>query len=221
MHRPAAKPLETTSSSTKSSAALRFAAAVPEGGMRVVKGFLPLLIYSLFFFAAPIVDEYTDMDYTTVRVKAGVVVASVLAPLVLVLSNDCVVWFNSALFFHIGIEVGLLHELYDHARDDTLRDVEAALAWVGFAVIIAHLLPFLLLDHAKVLIPLAFVGVVANTTTALYLDVDKMLLVAFSASVLLGATLLIASIDCVRTSVLSQLRIALTRGTCANCAAYE
>ena len=96
-----------------------------------------------------------------------------------------------------------------------------ALAYSAAVVIILHLLPFFLIDHDGLLTLLAFAGVVVNASALAFVDPTMVLLAAFSATVLLACVLLIACIDCVRTSMLSQLKQACTQGTWLLCVPYE
>ena len=95
------------------------------------------------------------------------------------------------------------------------------LAWITFSVIIVHLIPFILLDRLALLGLLAYVGVIVNASALVYLDPTLLLLVGFSSVTLLGATLLIAGIDCIDTSLLSNFRSAMKDGSFLLCQSYE
>ena len=126
--------------------------------MMVMKGFLPLFLLSGFFLAAPIIHYYAAVDYTSTATRGGVIAVASVVGLAIVSINDIVALFNFVLFFHTGLEVKVLDILQTFANDSTTSDGDMALAWVGFAVIIVHLLPFFLCDKRMLLVLLGVVG---------------------------------------------------------------
>lgn len=189
--------------------------------MPVCKGVLAALFYSLCFAAVPLVDHYADLNYASDGVRAGVIAGSVAAALFLVMANDCVAWFNMVLYFHLGVEIIVLDTLFSYADAAGSGDRETALAYAAAAVIALHLVPFFLLDRSDALLLLAGAGVVANASSLVFVE-PTLLLIAFGSScALLLAVLLIASIDCVRPSLLSQLRGATSRGAWLRAADYQ
>ena len=189
--------------------------------IKVPKGFFPTALYSTFFLTIPLLFNYVSYDFTTDMTRAGVVVSSVVVGGVVILANDCVAWFNVALYFHIGVEVIVLDRLMTFAQNSTTDEGHMALAWTTFAVVIVHLLPFLLFDRLGLLALLAYVGIVVNASVLVFLDPTLLLLVGFSSTTLLGATLLIAGIDCINTSMLSNFRSAMKDGSFLLCQSYE
>ena len=189
--------------------------------MSVPKGLIPVTIYSLFFLTFPLISHYVTYDFTDDMIRAGVIVASFLAATIILTANDCVAWFNMALFFHLGIEITVLDTLITFAQAATTSDTGTALAWTAWAVIIIHLLPFFLIDHAGLLILLSYAGLIVNASALVFVQPSMLLLTSFSSAVLLACVLLIACIDCVRTSMLSQVRQAATEGTWLVCSKYE
>jgi hypothetical protein len=129
------------------------------------------LVFPLLFFYNKELDVHRDFA------RGGVIGGAALLALALVVANDCKIWYNMALFFHIGIETKVLHVAYDYATASSTGTTAEALAWVGFGVVIAHLLPFLFFDHAKLLVLLAAVGVPVNAALLLFTfpkyDVDQ------------------------------------------------
>jgi hypothetical protein len=188
--------------------------------LKIPKGFLPTLIYSTFFLIFPILDEYAAYDYTTTLVRVGVIAASVVAATLLVAANDCVAWFNMVLFFYIGVEVTVLDAIKSYADETGREDSEKVLAWLAFGAIIFHLVPFLVVDYEKLLIVLASVGVVTNAAALVIVEPARLLVASAASSALLLSVLLIACIECVQTSLLSQLKIALRVGF-FKCLPYE
>ena len=190
-------------------------------GMTAFRGFVPLLLYSSIFAAVPLVYEYVDVDYTNDGVRAGVIALSATAATIVVMANDCAAWFNMALFFHAGVEVRVLDVLMEVARRPSTSDADEALAWSAFAVVLAHLVPFFLVDHAGLLTLLAFAGVVVNAAALVVTQPTLLLLVGSSSTVLLGATLCICARQRVCCSLLHQLRGAMTSGSWIACLPYE
>lgn len=193
---------------------------VPSSTFKVPKGFLATFLYSTFFLVFPILNEYVTYDYDTTIVRVGVIGASVLASIMLIVANDCVAWFNMVLFFYIGVEVTVLDVLMDFAQADNRDQDEKVLAWISFGLIIGHLVPFLVLDYEKTLTFLAFCGIIINSSTLVFVDPTKLLIASSASSALLLSTLLIACIECVQTSVLSQLKVAMRAGF-LKCLPYE
>lgn len=195
-------------------------AKTPAFRLKVPKGFLPTFLFSALFLTMPLLNEYVTYDYSSTRVRVGVITAASLGALAIVVANDCVAWFNMVLFFHIGVEVTVLEKIMDYAQEDTSSDSAVVLAWVAFGIIIAHLFPFLLLDYEKTLTLCAFAGVIVNAATLVFVDSEKLLIASATSSSLLLSVLLIACIDCVQTSALSQLKSAM-RGGLVRCMPYE
>ena len=187
----------------------------------VPKGLIPTILYSLFFISFPLLSHFTSIDFGDTEVRVAVIASSFVASVIILLANDCVAWFNMALFFHLGIEITVIDTLVDYIDAPTTNDTGTALAWVAVAVIAIHLLPFFTMDHSSLLTLLASAGVVVNTSALVFVEPSMLLLTAFSAAVLLACVLLIACIECVRTSLLSQLRQACTEGTWIVCSNYE
>ena len=137
--------------------------------LSVPKGFLPLFFYAAAFLLAPVLYDYVDYTWTDSMTRVGLITVSAVYALFVVFANDCAAWFNMVLFFHIGLEVKVLEVLMDFARVSTTTDGDEILAWTGFAVIIIHLIPFLLVDNTMVLTLFAFAGVMVNAAVLVYL----------------------------------------------------
>jgi hypothetical protein len=189
--------------------------------MMVMKGFLPLFLLSGFFLAAPIIHYYADVDYTSTATRGGVIAVASVVGLAIVAINDIVALFNFVLFFHTGIEVKVLDILQKFANDSTTSDGDMALAWVGFAVIIVHLLPFFLCDKRMLLVLLGVVGIPVNAAALVYLDSSMLLFVGFSSAVLLGAVLCICYTCSRRCAMLPLLMKTMQNGEWIKCTEYE
>lgn len=186
----------------------------------IPKGFLPLLFYSSLFMIAPLMIDYVDFDFSDSGTRASFIAVSGVYALIVVLANDCLVWFNMVLFFHIGLEVRTSEILMDFARLDTTSSGDEILAWTGMVVLIVHLVPFLLVDNTTLLTVLAFAGIIVNTSIVVYLASDRLLLVGFSSTTLLGSTLCISGVCEIATSMLTALRTTLQDGTWLKCSTY-
>lgn len=188
--------------------------------VKVPKGFLPLLFYSAMFMLAPILYTYVEYTWTDTMTRASLIAVSAGYAVMVVLANDCVVWFNMVLFFHIGIEVKVLEILYDNAQLETTDTMDEMLFWSAFATIIVHLLPFLLIDKTMLLTLLASAGVIVNSTVLVFLDDSHLLLVGFSSVSLLGTTLCISGVCDVATSLMTNFYKAMKDGTWLKCSSY-
>lgn len=189
--------------------------------MTVFRGFVPLLLYSSIFASLPLIYEYVDIDYANDGVRTGVITLSSTVATIVVMANDCAAWFNMALFFHVGVEVRVLDVLMEVARRPSTSDADEALAWSAFAVILVHLIPFFLLDHAAFLTVLAFAGVVVNAAALVVVQPELLLLTGLSSTVLLGATLCICARQRVCCSLFHNLRSAMQGGGWFACLPYE
>ena len=169
------------------------------------------------FFAVPLVHEYVDADYGKTEARGISVGVAATAALAIVGANDCVAWFNFVLFFHAGVEATVLDRLQSYALTDTTLSESEIWAWIGFGVIIAHLLPFFLMDHNAMLVPLAVVGVPINTAVVVFLDSGKLMYVGLSASMLLGTTLYVCGQCEKRCSVMTLMKDAMGSGTMMSC----
>lgn len=195
------------------------------GGLQVPKGVLPMIIYGAFFFCFPVLNEFMQYDYTDTMVRTSVIGASILAPIILVGANDCVAWYLCALAFHTGQEVVVLSKLlnYYETTGKDADDSEQIFKWIAFGVVVAHLVPFYVYDQPGMLGFLASVGIVVNTVINVVIPDNngQLLITGFSSTVLLATVLLIVCIDCVKTSLLSQLRAAMGRGSICSIQAFE
>ena len=190
-------------------------------GLMVPHGFVMLLLYSALFVTVPLLWFYVEYDYSRDDVRIGTIVMSSLVALALILSNSYVAWFNMALFAHIGFEVKLLERTLDYAMAEGTSEEGMVLAYVAFVTIIVHLVPFLFIDRASLLILLAFVGVVVNTATAVCIEPSLLMYIGLSSTGLLYAAICISARCAVSTSLLTSLRESMSHGACLMCVAYE
>jgi hypothetical protein len=201
--------------------------ALPSCSKPVPRGFLPLLLYSSFFFLVPFFYEEMDYDYTDDTTRIGVIAISAIGALILIVGCDVAVYFNSVLFAHTALELAVVKVLLDFIDSDNLivkenssgeklsnSDGDKILAWIAMVIIIGHLIPFYVLDNPRVLGVVAAAGIVLNTTVITYLDHNKLDIVAFSTVVLMGLTLLLQFTTCKEFTLLSSLRHALMKRTC-------
>lgn len=188
--------------------------ASQKSGIRLpaLRGVLPLLAFSIFFGTIPLLNLYMDYNYMKELVRVGTLLTAASVGLVLLMANDCLAWYNFLLFFHIGIEVKLLDRLLQKAQEMYVEELDMALSYSGFALLLTHLVPFLLVDNIPLLSFAAWAGVIANTFVLLYLDTSQLLLYGLSSTALLASVFCIGCVCNQRVSMLSQLREAMTTG---------
>jgi hypothetical protein len=190
-------------------------------GLAVPRGLLPVLLYSGFAFALPFLSLYGDIDYASDGNKAGAIAVAAVAALAVGYANCCRCWFNMMLFFHLALEVRVVDLALSFAYADGTSATDASLAVVAAVVVIAHLVPFLLVDRVLPLSVLAGAGVVVNAAAVVYLDASLLLLVGASSVALLALTLVVGGVCEVRTSLLTLLLDAVRSGDCIKCGRYE
>ena len=195
---------------------------LPALSMSVPRGFLPLLFYAAAAMLFPLLYFYVSFDFSDDAVRALAVGAAGGLGLMLVLANDCCTWYNMALFFHTGIEVVVLDGTMDYIDLSTTSDTGKVLAWIGFATVIVHLIPFFVMDRPRLLTLLALVGVPVNAALAVYTQPLANLpvyyvLVTLSSAGLLLVTSVVLGIDGHAPSMLTKLRGALRDGTLFVC----
>lgn len=189
--------------------------------MSVPGGFLPVLTYASFALVLPVLWFYASYDVTSDAFKGVTIGLASAAALLVVIANDCCCWYNMVLFFHIGLEVKVLDVTITFARAASTSDTDMGLAIAATTVVVVHLLPFLLSDRFMLLALLAFAGVVVNACTlALLVEPVLLLLVGASSLVLLAATLIVAGVCGIKTSLLGHLRDAVAKGEFIACKTY-
>jgi hypothetical protein len=181
-------------------------------------GVLTTLLFAGVFLTLPLLHFYVTVDYSQGGEKAGVVGLAAGAALLPIIAQDAVAWYNMVLFFHIGVEARLLDILFQFARTNGIPDGEMVMAWLGFGVIIAHLVPFLLVDYKSLLCLLAAVGVGVNTSVAVYLEPSLVLLAFLSSFALLQTSLCVLGCKG-RASLVSAFLRSTKTGKWIGCAA--
>ena len=172
-------------------------------------GFLPLMTYSALSAALPLVHVHApgwDFGDTAVRLL-HVFLAAVLATL-LVLANSPVVLYNMLLFFHIGVETTVVASAIAYASIPEKATRSVVLAWFATGCVILHLLPFLLVDAWKVLVPCASLGVVLNAMLTIYVIPEWFLLLVASSSALLTYVLAVVVAQGRHPSLFTAFRMA-------------
>jgi hypothetical protein len=197
----------------------------------VLKGFFPLFLFSAFSVAGPLLSFYLeDVERTYVQHKIFTIGLASLAAILFVVANDCIVWFNMAYFFHIGIEVRVLDLAIRYAMDDGTPTEGVVLGWVAIGATLLHLIPPLVFDHPLLLTLVAFAGVPVNASLLAFVETSSlpffvaadsiMLLAIYSSLVFLAAVLLIACAECGATSMLTNFRNACRTGKWLVCSNY-
>lgn len=189
--------------------------------MMVLKGFVPLFLVSSFFFVLPLLFFYADPDYTTAGGRGGVIALASVAGLAVVMVNDTCTIFNIVLGLHTAVEVRVLDVLMDFAKESTTSDSDEVLAWCAFGVIIAHLLPFFLMDKRMLLALLGVIGIPVNAAALVYLEPTLLLAAGLSSTALLGAVLSICYSCSRRCAIVPLFVKTMTTGKWISCAEYE
>lgn len=193
-------------------------------------GIVFTLLYSAYAALLPLLYYYVEYDFTSDSVRAGSIVAASMLAIFTILANDCCTWYNMVLFFHTALEIKLLNTALRFATDTSTDNMSMVWTWIGSVVIIVHLVPFFLIDKARLLTLLALAGVPVNAAVALYmmtaheggsgdagsgdagmpLDISFAFLVTLSAQVLLLMTLLVANVQGQKPSLLTKFTLALS-----------
>lgn len=184
------------------------------GNMMSFRGFLATLLLSSLALAIPLIWTYGEIDYSDDTSRGLTIGVSGVAATLLGMTRSSITMFNVVLFFHIGIEVGVLDTAITFANQDGVSDVDMGLAITAAIIIILHLIPFLLSDNFMALAILGSAGLVINTATTVFLDAASTLLASTSAAVLL---IMIYMTSCSQTSMLTSLQNALVAGDCIVC----
>lgn len=187
----------------------------------VPRGLVPTVAYSLVALAIPLLCFFTSPDFTADEVVAVTIGLSGVGGLVVIFANDCCCWYNMMLFFHIGVEAKVVDLALTYAYDDANSERDQTLAMVAGIVIILHLIPFLLTDRIMLLIFLAYVGVVVNTSAIVYLASEQLLLVVASSLALLSTTMIVGGICEIKTSLASLFMDSIKKKKCITCESFE
>jgi hypothetical protein len=192
----------------------------------VLRGFIPLMFYAAFSITVPLLAYYSTVGADLVTAAASDddasraegaralwISISVIAASFIVLSNHCATWYNMVLFFHIGLEVKVLHEVINYALTDSLATTNVALSWTGAAIVMIHLIPFLLVDSKYLLATLAWAGVGVNVALTEYIFPSNTLTILLSSTSLLVATLATLGADCYQPSIVSQFQTAMAENS--------
>lgn len=186
----------------------------------VFKGFLPLLLFSCMAAAVPATALYINLDFSDALTCGLIAGASGVLATGVVLANHCATWYNMVLFFHTAVEVRVLDVVITYALAEDTGMTAVALAWTGASIVIVHLLPFFVLDMPRLLILLAWAGVIVNTSLVVYIDATLLVLTLSSALAFLLVTLFTFGSECAQPSLASQLRDAINGGKLISCETF-
>lgn len=184
---------------------------------RLPSGFIAFLVYSLCVGALPILFEFCSYDLDDTHVKYVFMGLGAAACLVLMLATSVheAIWYNLVLFYHIGVEANAVEDLLDYSEDLVRTREEETLSMVALCTIIVHLVPFLFVDRACVLVLLATAGVLVNVSALIYVDEEDLFKVSTSSLMLLGAVLAFRNVESL--SMFSQFRAGLRNRVCLIC----
>jgi hypothetical protein len=165
----------------------------------------------------PAVSLYIDLDYSDTLTRGLIAGASGVLATAVLLANNCAVWYNMVLFYHTAVEVRVLDVVITYALQEEQSMPAAALAWTGASIVVIHLLPFFVIDMRRLLILLAWAGVIVNSTLVVYIDASLTVLTLSSALAFLLVTLFTFGSECTTPSLASQLREAISSGKFIAC----
>lgn len=109
-------------------------------------------------------------DYTEIDARIATIIVAAFGGLFALLCTSATSAFNTFLGFYLGLEIYMIQETFAVARniDGTYDDMQRAWAWTSGFTILFHLLPFLLINKSCLLYLLAYVGLLVNIITILY-----------------------------------------------------
>lgn len=184
----------------------------------VPQGFLMTLIFFVGALGLPLMFFYGDADYTEEWTPPFAIgLSGLYAVLLLLLSSNMSVFYNTVLGLYTGIEVRVVQTAFDFAMATTTSDRDMVLAYVGGGVVIAHMIPFYLTDSGVVVTTLAAVGLVVNTSICVYLDTTLTLQAFTSGAAFLLTALCIVGLHCTKCSLMTLLRDAIKYGGFLTC----
>tara|TARA_B110000046_G_scaffold167214_1_gene184698 strand:+ start:1952 stop:2617 length:666 start_codon:yes stop_codon:yes gene_type:complete len=132
------------------------------------------LIKSTLFGALFLAASYSfvsmglDTDYNLTNPRIATIVIAAFGGLLCLLIRDTTTLFNTLLGYYIGLEIFLIQLTFENATSTT-EAVTEGWSWTAGFVILIHLIPFLLLNSGMLLNLLAYVGLLVNILTILYL----------------------------------------------------
>ena len=176
-------------------------------------GVLAVLFYAIYAGLLPMLYFFVDLDYTD-NVTRGVVVGMVtLLPAFILLANDLCTWFNMALFMHLATEIDLLVSTITYATESATPEADMIWSWIGAAIVLVHLVPFVFFDHKRLNVFLAAVGVPVNVAIEVFLDTPFVPNAAISAAFFLLVALYVANDESAKKcSIVNQFLYALRTG---------
>ena len=184
----------------------------------VPQGFLMTALFFVGGLGLPLMFYYGDADYTTEWTPPFVIGLSALyAFLLLFLSSNMTMFYNTVLGLYTGIEVKVIDTALTYATADGTPDADIVWSAIGGGVVIVHLLPFYLVDSGLVVTTLAAIGLVVNTAILVYLDTTLILQAFTAGSAFLLSALCIVALHGEKPSLLSTLKDALMHGSCLAC----
>lgn len=179
----------------------------------VPQGLLMTMIFFVGALGLPLMFFYGEPDYTEEWTPPFVIGLSALySVLLLVLSSNMTMFYNTVLGLYTGIEVKVVDTALTYASQDTTSDTNMAWALIGGGIVVLHMIPFYLTERGILVTTLAAVGLVVNTAICVYID-DTLTLQAFtSGAAFLLTALCIIGMHCVECSMLTLFRNAVKYG---------
>lgn len=150
----------------------------------------------LFLAAAYLfMERGQDHDYTERDARIATIIIAAFGGLFCLLCTSSTTAFNTFLGYYLGLEIYIIQEAFIAARNDAYDSMLRGWAWAAGFIVLFHLLPFLLINKSFLLYLLAYVGLLVNIITILYVLVHPIssvgpLLMLYGASggALIGST---------------------------------
>ena len=123
------------------------------------------LAASYLFLERGLTQDYTERD-----ARIATIIIAAFGGLFCLLCTSSTSAFNTFLGYYLGLEIYMIQETFAVARNigGTYDDMQRGWAWASGFIILFHMLPFLLINKSCLLYLLAYVGLLVNIITILY-----------------------------------------------------
>jgi hypothetical protein len=125
------------------------------------------LVASYLFLERGLEHDYSERD-----ARIATIIVAAFGGLFCLLCTSSTSAFNTFLGYYLGLEIYMIQETFAVARDigGSFDEMQKGWAWASGFVILFHLLPFLLINKSCLLYLLAYVGLLVNIITILYVE---------------------------------------------------
>ena len=155
-----------------------------------------LFLAASYFF----LERGLDYDYSETGARIATIIYAAVGGLFCLLCTSTTSAFNTFLGFYLGLQIFSIQKNFAVATNtdntSSYNDMEQGRAWAFGFIILFHMLPFLLINRSCWLTVLAYVGLLVNIITILFVppltDLGGHLLLLYGAS---GGALITATIN--------------------------